>query len=358
MMPTFGIEEEFMLVDRLTLVPVDRASDAITDLAARSHRGEIKAEFLASQLEHSTAVCESLDDARRDVVGARRALHAWASERDLLVIGSGTPFALPMRVSTSPADRYQLIAEDVGMLTEQHLLNGMHVHVGVSDQETGVTVANELRAWLPLLLALSSNSPFWDGQDTSHHSWRAVQSRRWTTYGVPPHFRDHAEYVRSLERLVGIGATTAYSSNGWAVRLSARFPTVEIRICDTQLDAESTLALASIVRALGHGAASRTPAAPAVRAHVLDSELWHAGRYGLTNGVFDATCGAHVEASAAITSLAHVIAPFIDEHGSAECVDDFIQRIRADGTGADRQRHALRDGREALAFLHDRVFAC
>lgn len=357
MLNTFGVEEEFMIVDPQTLSPVDLAEDAVAALRALPRRGAVTDEFLPSQIEHATAVCDSADAARTAITTFRSELRTWAKQQGLGVIGSGTPFALPRRPTAFTPGRYQRIADDVGMLAEEHLLNGMHVHVGVSDHEEGIRVVNGIRPWLPLLVGLSSNSPFWGGTDTGHHSWRSIQVRRWTTFGPPPHFHDYAEYESLLTRLQGVGATSSYSSNGWAVRLSPRFPTAEIRVCDTQLDADSALGLASVLRALAHVCSQEDHPHRLVRTHVLDSEWWHAARWGITQRLYDPTHDSQRDAADAINSLRRVIAPAAQQQGAEDCVTTFFERTARDGTGAMRQRRALDGGPEGLARLYAQAFS-
>lgn len=183
---TFGVEEEFMLVDPQSLAPVPIADAAIGELREAVSGGTVTSEFLPSQVEFATGVCRTPGEARRDLGGFRRLLGEWAVRHGTLVTPAGTSFAMMEAAPRLRGERYPRIAQDIGMLTIEHLINGMHVHVGISDPEEGVRVLNGLRPWLPLMLALSANSPFWAGQDTGHSSWRMIHNRRWTTYGVPP----------------------------------------------------------------------------------------------------------------------------------------------------------------------------
>lgn len=357
MLDTFGVEEEFMLVDSRTLAPVDLAGDAVAELKALPHRGDVTNEFLSSQVEYATSVCRSIEDARDEIHDFRSDLSVWARKHDLVALGSGTPFKTPEKPPVFPSERYERIAHDVGLLAREHLVNGMHVHVGVSNADEAVHVLNGLRPWLPLLLALSSNSPFWAGQDTAHHSWRSIQMRRWTTYGIPPYLHDSEEYEGLCTRLRGVGATTDYSANGWMIRLSAQFPTVEIRVCDTQLDPTSAVAMASILRALAHASADATShQGKPVRLHVLDSELWHAARYGISNGVYDPVTDLHSAFPSALRSLHSVIEPHVRMQGSGDLIDEYVDRILVDGTGAARQRDARRLGHDDLVALYELTF--
>ena len=211
MQDTFGIEEEFMLVEHDTLVPTPVAESAIAALVSASGEGAVTSEFLPSQIEYATEICRTPADAWRGVLGFRRLLGDWAEQHGVIALPSGTPFQTMREVPVLPGERYRKIARDVGHLTVEHLVNGMHVHVGISDREEGVRVLSGLRGWLPLLLALSGNSPFWAGADTTYHSWRSIQTRRWTTHGIPPELDDAAAYDLLEKRLTGIGATQEYS---------------------------------------------------------------------------------------------------------------------------------------------------
>lgn len=349
---TFGIEEEFMLLDRHTLAPVPVAEAAIDALIAASDEGAVTSEFLPSQVEYATEVCRTPQEAWQGISTFRGLLGQWADAHGFVVAPSGTPFQRMPNRPELPSDRYRKIARDVGRLTTEHLVNGMHVHVGISDAEEGVRILGGLRGWLPLLLALSANSPFWAGEDTTHHSWRSIQTRRWTTYGIPPRLRDAAEYEALRTRLTGIGATQEYSTTSWAVRLSENFPTVEVRVCDTQLTPRAALAMALIIRALARACADPGDRILPLRSHVLDAELWHAARYGLTKGICDPLTDEHRRASEVVERLRRVIAPHLAAQETARIVESHLEEIAAGRTGAALQRQAFLGGRQGLAALY------
>ena len=341
---TFGVEEEFMIVDARTLAPVSIADSAIADLRSAVTGGAVTAEFLPSQVEFSTGICRTPGEAGRDIGGFRRLLSAWAARHGVLVTPAGTSFTMMDTAPRLRGERYPRIARDIGMLTIEHLVNGMHVHVGISDPEEGVRVLNGLRPWLPLLLALSANSPFWAGADTGHSSWRAIQTRRWTTYGIPPHVGDFAEYSALRERLRGVGATQEYCETSWSVRLSEHFPTVEVRVCDVQLTPQAALAVALIVRSLAHVCADPAYEPIAVRSHVLDAELWHAARHGVAGTVYVPDGDAHVTASDALHALWRRIAPVARSQGSTRIITAHLRALAAGRTPVHEQRAALEEG--------------
>ncbi|MGN8026227.1 carboxylate-amine ligase [Microbacterium sp. 22242] len=347
MASTFGIEEEFLLLDPATLRPVERADEAVAALDGARLDGTVAREFLCSQVEYATPVCASLSEAREALLGFRRSLGAWAADAGVVAAGTGTPLAGSASAMISPGDRYSHISSEVTALADDHQISGLHVHVGV-DRDAGVRASNTLRRWLPVLLALSGNSPFWNAQDTGYVSWRAIHSRRWTTFGIPPVFHDVDEYDQAVAALVGIGATSDVRALNWNVRLSTEFPTLEIRVCDAQLDAGSSVALAVVIRALVDAAdAFRTPSSED-RAP-WDAALWHAARHGLRGTLVHPGTGRLAPASDVLATLRERIAPHLNGSDEVRAVDDLFARPR---TGADLQRDAQRSGLPALAELY------
>ena len=232
-----------------------------------------------------------------------------------------------------------------------HQVSGLHVHVGIPSREAGVIVLNAVRPWLPLLTAMSANSPLWRGQDTGHDSWRTVLLRRWTTSGCPPAFVDAADYDRRIKRLLGIGGTVDLGVIMWDVRLSEHLPTVEFRMADAQLDAHTTLLVAALCRAfvthsLSVPAAQSTAvaASAAVPSELLSAALLHSAHHGMRQQVFDPVTGALAPAQDCLNGLVRMLESELVDSGDAAPVRDAVARLAVDGTGAERQRAAFRHG--------------
>lgn len=342
---TFGIEEEFMLLDPRRLTPVDLGRRVVDDLRGDG-AGEVAREFFCSQIEYATPVCETVADAEDALLGFRRRLAQWAADAGVVAAGTGTPIQAARHPAVSSGERYARVATDVGALADDHQINGLHVHVGIPDRDTGVQASNTLRPWLPVLLALSANSPFWDGAETGYDSWRAIHSRRWTTYGVPPRFRDADDYDRTVAKLIGVGATSDEGTINWTVRLSSKYPTLEVRVCDAQLDPSASVALAAIIRALVGTAAmhepDRTPDSPA------DAALWHAARFGLGTTLVHPLTGRPAPSREVLRLLHDRTAPLLREDNERAAVDAFLRRAV---NGAAFQRRAAASGTPALALL-------
>lgn len=347
---TFGIEEEFVLLDRGSLATVDLGDAAVAQLGGD---GEVAHEFQASQLEYSTPVLESAHDALEVLAAFRARLAVWAADHGVVAAGTGTPYRIGARTGLHENPRYARIPADIGALSAEHQTNGLHVHIGIGDRDDGVAASNALRPWLPLLLALSANSPYWGGQDSGFASWRALHARRWTTHGIPPVFADAADLDRTLASLAGLGATSDPGTINWNVRLSASHPTVEIRTCDAQLSADRAVALALLVRALAdESTRQRTPIEPAPG--VWDAALWHAARHGVGGTLLDPMSRTVGPARHAVRTLMRAAAPALRALGDLDRVEAFVGSTLRTGVGATHQWRSRRHGVGALADLYRR----
>lgn len=348
-MATFGIEEEFLLVDPATGLPSARAAELAETLSSAAGSGPGvpepggSAEFLACQLEISTDICETLEEASASLLDARSAVGAAAAAAGLgLVLSGAAPRVPDTPAEVSGTERYQAMGELNGAVTAEHYLNGTHVHVAVPDRDAGITALNRLRPWLSTLAALAGNSPLWRGRDSSFSSWRLIHYRRWSVQGCPPEFVDAADYDRRLAMLLETDAVLDAGHIGWAARLSARYPTVEVRVGDAQLEAGDSLLIGALVRGLVDtsvdisGAGVQAP-------ELLDAGLWQAARYGL-GGRLLGILGQPAAAEDQLAALVAHIRPALEESGDFAYVCAGIERLLRSGTGADRQRAAYASG--------------
>lgn len=347
-----------MLLDPATLDPVDVAAEVVAEVRAADPAARVDHEFLQSQLEFASPVLETAAAADGAVRGFRRAIGAAAERRGLIVASIGTPIGARVSAIT-PDERYSRFDALLGAARPDHRIQGLHVHVAVGSRDEGVAVLRGLRPWLAPLLALSANSPCFGARDTGFASWRTIIGRRFTTASVPPDFADAADYDRRAAAIVGLGATIDLHSLFWMARLSETYPTVEVRVFDAQLAADDTVALALLTRALvAAAAAGDLPHAPAA-AHqeLLDAAVWHAARHGTTADLVDPTTASVVPAWDAIERMLEVASSALEAAGDRARVASFAERVRASGTGADRQRAALAEGLPALAALLRDSFA-
>lgn len=340
-MARFGIEEEFVLLDEDTLVPLVVVDGIHQRLQAPTGGGRVMAEFLTSQFECVTDPLTTTGEARAQLRTLRGLMSAQAAPEHAIIAATGTPFATTRRVSISPSPHYDVVAAQLAHITRGHEVNGLHVHVEIPDDDERVRALNRVRGWLPALSALTGNSPFIEGLPSGYASWRSILIRRLPTSWCPPLVADIADYHAHVDRLIALGAIAEASSLGWAARLSDRYPTVEVRVSDTQLDVDDTLFAAALTRAIVLSDDERV--APGA-IDGIDASLWMAARYGMDARLVDPTSDGVADAWAIAERMLDAAGPVLQEHGDAEFVAEHLARIRTDGTGAQRQEKAYADG--------------
>lgn len=370
---TLGIEEEYLLVHPLTGAPAARA-DQVRRLASRLAEMDVQHELLQAQVEVATPVCATLDEAAAHLLRLRHAVGLAAEAagcRLAACAAAGT--RVRQRVPVTRDRRYRSLRAQAPQLVDEQLINGMHVHVAVRDRDEGVRLLNRLRPWLPLLLALSANSPFWRGDDTGFASWRHMVFNRWPVSGLPPRFRDAADYDCRVHDLVDRGLIGDTGQIYWVARLSERYPTLEIRVFDVQMRVQEAVVLAGLARALlqtladdpdadhpapdaDHPApdadrpapdasdASDAPDHPdargALEPEALQAALWQAARRGLADRLVDPRTGRQRPAPDIVRDLLAYTAPALDAAGDRHTVETGLERLLHDGNGAERQRRA------------------
>jgi glutamate---cysteine ligase / carboxylate-amine ligase len=344
-MVTFGLEEEFILVDPGSLEPVPEAREILESLRRDPSPGaDGTKEFLASQVEHSSRVFETVPEAVSELESFRGRLAATAAERGLVAASVGVPFQTTPYPLLTPGDRYEEVEHEFRSVVADHQVNGLHVHVRVPDREAGVRALNGVRPWIPVLLALSGNSPFWRGADTGFCSWRSIILRRWVTAGCPPSFEDAADYDRRVRQLVGVGGTVDVETVAWNARLSEHWPTLEFRVFDAQLEAADSVLLASLARGLVAVALDERAARPDPVPELLDASLWHAARDGIDNSLVHPFTGTLEPARAVVDALLDHVREHLERENDIDFVTDGLDRMFRDGTGARRQRTAHASG--------------
>lgn len=340
----FGIEEEFMFLSADRLLPVAAAEAARALLQGEPELAPyVGAEFLASQIEYSSPILTTRTQALEALSCFRAHLGRIADSAGVHAAGTGLPFDTDDWPAPTPGPRYEHIRADVRSVAHDHQVNALHVHVNVPSRDAGVHALNGVRPWIPVLLALGSNSPFWHGRDTGFASWRSLLARRWATGGCPPHFRDATDYDARAARLVEVGASVDLACIAWDARLSERFPTLELRVFDSQLDAESAVVLALLSRALVVTSLDAEPVAGAPP-ELLDAQLWLAARDGLHGRLVNPVGGSLEATGEVVAALVRHVRPALQALGDADFVEAALAQRLRDGTGADRQRAAFGSG--------------
>ncbi|MEV0135791.1 glutamate--cysteine ligase [Dactylosporangium sp. NPDC050688] len=340
--PTVGVEEEFLLLDAGTWhnAPV---ADAARDALAPAVREQTRVEFRRSMMEMVTPVCTSLPKLREHLTVNRAAAATAAQAAGAqLVAVAATPVAEPDR-TVEDTPRFHAISRHYGPIAHDPALCGCHIHVGVADPEVAVQVCNHLRPWLPLVQAMTANSVYHAGADTHHASWRSIQLERWPSLAPAPYLNSVAHYERTVAELVGSGVMLDDSMVLWWVRPSKRYPTVEIRVADVCPTAADAVLVAGLARALvGTVLEDIAAGRPAVRPpeHLLRAAHWNAAHQGLAGTLMDLRGRRAVPAWDMVDLLADTVAPALRRHGDHTLVTAELARLRAEGTGADRQRRA------------------
>ncbi|WP_306749119.1 carboxylate-amine ligase [Saccharothrix yanglingensis] len=333
-----GVEEEFLLVDPGTgaLRPIAGAV-----LGGADGELDLQPEMTAFQVESATAVCRTMAEVREQLSAARRELAALAARHGARVVATGTP-VLPERrpPPLTEGERYRAIAAEFGSLVDSLTICGCHVHIGIPDRETGLLICNHLRQWLPVLLAVSSNSPFGEGRDTGYASWRYLLWSPWPSAGAPPWFSSVEDYRSGTRSLLESGAALDEAMVYWDVRLSVKHPTVELRVCDVAATVDEAVLVAALVRAVAAMAVAGAPAFP-VSDRALRAALWRSARDGLAGAGFDPRSGRLVPAADLLRGLVDRVRPALRAAGDEELVVDGVERLLVDGTGAARQRRAF-----------------
>jgi YbdK family carboxylate-amine ligase len=345
---TFGVEEEFHLVDpvsyRLTRSP------ALTESVLRQESGpHLHAEITTTQVESVTGVCTSLSQLRAELVTTRAEAAGAAARAGVRILAASThPFDSWQQQDITPAPRYQAMVDRWAGLAQQQDICGCHVHVGVPDLETAVAVMDRARPYLAVLLALTGSSPFHDGFDTGHHSYRTMWWSRWPTTGPPEYLGSAERFQEVVTGMVTSGVIADASHLYWDLRPSSHLPTLEFRLADVCTEVDDVVlhaALArSLVRVLAERAGRGEPC-PRPRPELLRAARWRAARHGLEEGLFDPVRGDLVPARVAVRRLLAELQDDLRDHDEWDTVVDMVERLFERGTSSSRQRRTwLRTG--------------
>lgn len=342
---TFGIEEEFFLVDPETSVPIPMSDELSSQLLGQELDGTtVHRELLASQLEVVTGICTSAAQALGALAERRAAIMRICCEHGVAPFASGTPLLLPETARFTEGERYAKINEFVPGIAREHFINGLHIHVHVPDAEAGVRALNALRGWLPVLTAMSANSPIWNGELTGFESWRAVHYRRWSASGIPPAFESAEAYGKHVSAMVASGALLDPGHLGWFARLSVNHPTIEVRAADTQMKASESVALALLIRAIVDTATATPNVMEPRSSHSLDLGLWQSAKEGVYGTYLDPASNTRVSAKTMLEGVLDYACKQLHRNGDEEFVVNYLASLANRGNGARRQRESWQRG--------------
>jgi carboxylate-amine ligase len=352
---TVGVEEELMMIDADGLDLAHGIEAMLADVPDE-HGGHVKPELMQSVLEIATGVCPDLACATKELTWLRRMVAEIAENHGMLIGAAGThPFARWEEQRIVERPRYEELAADLGWIARQEVIFGMHVHVGIRGPDRAIYVADGIRRYLPLLLALSTNSPFWRGERTGMMSSRTPVFRAFPRVGIPPHYGTWEIYSHRVETMVRSGAIEDYTFMWWDVRPHPNLGTVETRIFDQPTRLEHTISLAALVMALAHRLTSLYDAGePLVEqpTELIDDNKVRAALRGMEGNLIDFRAGRHVPAPEMAERVLDELGEHAEELG---CRDELmgLRDLLDHGTGARRQLHAWKGGGDLTGIVRE-----
>jgi glutamate---cysteine ligase / carboxylate-amine ligase len=338
-----GVEEEFLLVEPETGRP-KAVAGTVLQASGPEAGTDLEGELQQQQLETNSRPCHSLEELHRELRRCR-ASAATAAGRAGAQVAALATFPLPVDPEPLRTTRYERMAELFGLTAHEQLTCGCHVHVGISSAEEGVAVLDRAGPWLATLLALSGNSPFWQGRDSEYVSFRYQVWGRWPSSGPTRPFGTSRAYRETIEQMVASGTLIDPGMVYFDARLSERYPTVEIRIADVCLRAEDAVLIAALARALVETEArSWREGKPmqATRTEVLRLAAWRASRSGLDDALLHPVTGKPEAATAVVEMLLDHCREALTDAGDADTVAGLLAALLARGNGASFQRAAYR----------------
>ena len=353
---TIGIEEEYLLVDKKTRALAVDPPESMLRKCEYLCKGQVSPEFLRAQIEIGTRVCHTLEEARWELTRLRKVIVDVASEHDLAPIAASThPFATWGEQKYTEKDRYRILEKEMQAAARRLLICGMHVHVGIEDDQLRIDLLNQFTYFLPHLLAMSCSSPFWGGENTGLMSYRLTVFDGLPRTGLPQRFSSFAEYTRHVNVLIDAGLIPDASKIWWDMRPSARYPTLETRVMDVCTDLEDALSLAALVVCILRMLYRLRLANKRWRNYnrmLLNENRWRAMRYSFDQGLLDLAKGQLVPLPELMAELTELIR---DDAEAIGCLDEIVRcrEIFARGTSAHHQLRVYQDAIDKGAEQHD-----
>ena len=334
--PTIGVEIELQLVDKKTLDLKNISSKVLADVD-KKFSDKIKCELVESMIEINTGICSDIDEVEKDIKQTLNHLEEILTNHSAgFSCTSLHPFAKGKNQIVSDNPRYKRIMKELQIVGKNFISQGLHVHIGIDDREKAMQVNNALRIYLPLLLALSTSSPFFEGEDTGLHSYRTKLFEALPLAGMPDYLKDWSHFVQLTEQLQRAGIIESVKDLWWDVRPHPGFGTVEIRVCDIPINFKTILALVALIQALVVKI-KKENFYSGTHIQILQSNKWQAARYGLEGVFVDPITYKKLNMKEAINNLCKYVESSLTFLGSSKYIKT-IQEILIQGTGATKQR--------------------
>jgi carboxylate-amine ligase len=349
--PTFtvGIEEEYLLVHRQTRDLIDEAPPNMLPACEAALEGQVTPEFLQCQIEVGTRVCGSIGEARNDLAHLRKTVAQVAEEHGLAIIAASThPFATWGTQKRTPKERYEIIEQDLQDVVRRLMICGMHIHVGLEQDDLRIDLMNQVTYVLPHLLALSTSSPFWQGHDTGLKSYRIAVWDEMPRTGLPAQFDSFGEFQRHVDVMVRAGLIEDGTKLWWDIRPSVRFPTLEARMNDICTRLEDTMCIAALFRCwlrMLYRLRMNNQRWRRYEPMLINENRWRAQRYGIDRGLVDFGRGTIVDYAELLDEILGLIREDA-EHFDCVAEVEHARKIVARGTSAHwqvRKYHEAKD---------------
>jgi carboxylate-amine ligase len=355
---TLGVEEEYMLLDSESFDLVQHIDTVLAAAVGHELEAQMKAELMQSVLEIATPVCRNATDVDRELRKLREYVTSVAHDKSLRVGSAGThPFSLFESQRITARDRYHALVDQMQYVARRELIFGLHVHVAVDEPEKAIQVVNGLLVELPLLLAMSANSPFWRGDPTGLASTRQMVFAAFPRSGPPPRFRDYGDYAEVVGQLEKTGCIADYTHIWWDIRPHPKLGTVEVRICDGVTRVEHAVAIAAYCQAVVKLLSEQFERGEEINSHhrILTSEnKWLAARYGLDAPLMDLETGHRnrVPVPQLVRRRLREIEPHARELGSERELEGILD-ILGNGNGATRQLRVFNANRDLVEVVRE-----
>ena len=337
---SIGIEEEYQTIDPQTRDLRSHIASEILPKAKLALHEAVKPEMHQSVIEVGTRVCKDVKEARENIQALRREMITLASQNGmLLAAGSTHPFSDWKLQEIYPDERYRRVVEDMQLIARANLVFGLHVHIGIEDRNTAIHIMNSMRYFLPHILALSSNSPFWMGMNTGFKSYRVKVFERFPRTGIPDTFANWSEYENFVDLLVRTNCIDNGKKIWWDIRPHPFFNTLEVRVCDIPMRLDETMALAALIQATVAMLYKLHASNKSYRIYgraLISENKFRASRYGLDGKLIDFGKEEEVPLRQLILEYLDLIDDVVDELGSRDEIN-YIHKMLKMGTGADRQ---------------------
>lgn len=342
---TLGVEEEFQIVDPSTRALKPHVEQMIANSTVEMTE-QIKREMIQSMVETVTPVCENIAQARAEVIKLRAGVGELAAKSGLAIVAAGAhPFSLWQSQIITEHERYKVLEQDLQDVVRSILIFGLHVHVGIPDRDLMIDIMNEARYFLPHMLALSSNSPFWQGRATGLKSYRTIVWQQFPRTGIPSTFTSWSDFEGFVNLLIKTNCIDNGKKIWWDLRPHPYFSTLEFRVCDMPTSVDDAMMLVAFFQAIVaklYKLRQRNVGFRLYDRALIMENKWRAARYGIDGMLIDFGKRAEIPFRELALEMLDFVDDVVDELGSREAVNH-IHKVMARGTGADRQMEVFRN---------------